>query len=59
MKLQNARICISCEEVHESWQCPVCFKGPSYFLTNWIKQLSPNKIDTIERLKKIRAKGSI
>ena len=38
MHKDKALICLSCNEVHEGWECPKCAKGPSYHITTWIDQ---------------------
>ena len=37
MKLTEARLCMSCEEIHTGWKCPKCGQGPSYFVDQWLK----------------------
>ncbi len=32
MKLEDARWCSNCDEIHNESQCPKCDKGPSYFI---------------------------
>jgi hypothetical protein len=36
MQLRVARLCLDCEEVHESQQCPVCASESFAFLTRWV-----------------------
>jgi hypothetical protein len=36
MQLRTARVCLDCEEVHESQQCPVCASETFAFLTRWV-----------------------
>jgi hypothetical protein len=36
MQLRNARLCLDCEELHGSQQCPVCASESFAFLTRWI-----------------------
>jgi len=36
MQLRNARVCLDCEEVHESNECPVCASESFAFLTRWV-----------------------
>jgi hypothetical protein len=36
MQLRNARLCLDCEEVHESQQCPICASESFVFLTRWV-----------------------
>jgi hypothetical protein len=36
MQLRTARLCLDCEEVHESQQCPVCASETFAFLSHWV-----------------------
>jgi hypothetical protein len=36
MQLRTARLCLDCEEVHESQQCPVCASESFAFLSKWV-----------------------
>lgn len=36
MQLRNARLCLDCEEVHESQQCPLCASESFVFITRWV-----------------------
>ena len=36
MQLRNARLCLDCEEVHESQQCPSCASESFVFITRWV-----------------------
>ena len=36
MQLRTARLCLDCEEVHESQECPICLSEAGVFLTRWI-----------------------
>ena len=36
MQLRNARLCLDCEEVHESQQCPMCASETFVFMTRWV-----------------------
>jgi hypothetical protein len=36
MQLRNARLCLDCEEVHESQQCPLCASETFVFMTRWV-----------------------
>jgi hypothetical protein len=36
MQLRAARLCLDCEEVHESQQCPICLSEACVFMTRWI-----------------------
>lgn len=37
MKLPNARLCLDCDEVHESQVCPSCGSEVFAFLTRWVQ----------------------
>jgi hypothetical protein len=41
MQLTVARVCLDCEEIHESQQCPVCASETFAYLTRWIPRLEP------------------
>ena len=41
MKLQRARLCIDCEELHEEQQCPVCASEVFVFVTQWVPARTP------------------
>jgi hypothetical protein len=36
MQLRNARLCLDCEEVHETQQCPLCASETFVFVTRWV-----------------------
>ena len=36
MQLRTARLCLDCEEVHETQECPICLSQAGVFLTKWI-----------------------
>ena len=36
MQLRNARLCLDCEEVHDSDQCPTCASETFAFITRWV-----------------------
>jgi hypothetical protein len=36
MQLRKARLCLDCEELHDSEQCPICASEAFAFLTRWI-----------------------
>ena len=36
MQLRVARLCLDCEEVHASQQCPVCASETFAFLSRWV-----------------------
>ena len=36
MQLRTARLCLDCEEVHDSTQCPACASETFAFITRWV-----------------------
>ena len=36
MQLRDARLCLDCEELHDSQQCPTCASESFAFLTRWV-----------------------
>jgi hypothetical protein len=36
MQLRTARLCLDCEEIHDSQQCPSCASETFTFLTRWV-----------------------
>ena len=36
MQLRNARLCLDCEEVHDSPHCPACASESFAFITRWV-----------------------
>ena len=43
MQLNVARVCLDCEEVHESQRCPVCASETFGYLTKWVPRLEPRR----------------
>ena len=41
MQLTIARVCLDCEEIHDSQQCPVCASETFAYLTRWVPRLEP------------------
>ena len=37
MKLDSARLCLDCEDVHESQVCPTCGSEAFAYLTRWVQ----------------------
>lgn len=37
MQLRVARLCLDCEEVHDTTQCPVCASESFAYLTRWVE----------------------
>ena len=44
MKLPNARLCLDCDEVHESQVCPACGSEVFAFLTRWVQPASDVRV---------------
>lgn len=38
-RLEDSQLCLECERVHVGRVCPVCQRGPSVYLTIWIKSM--------------------
>jgi hypothetical protein len=36
MQLHNARLCLDCNEIHDTQQCPACGSEAFAFMTRWI-----------------------
>jgi hypothetical protein len=36
MHLRGARLCLDCEEIYDSQQCPVCASETFMYLTRWV-----------------------
>jgi hypothetical protein len=36
MQLRNARLCLDCEEIHDSAHCPACASESFAFITRWV-----------------------
>jgi hypothetical protein len=36
MQLRTARLCLDCEEIHDSRQCPVCASETFVYLARWV-----------------------
>ena len=34
--MRRARLCLDCEEIHDSQQCPICASESFAFLTRWV-----------------------
>jgi hypothetical protein len=46
MKLDVARLCLDCEEVHEHQVCPHCGSEAFAFLTRWVQPTSDVRLKT-------------
>jgi hypothetical protein len=40
MQLDSARLCLDCDEIHDSQICPACGSEAFAFLTRWVKPTS-------------------
>lgn len=40
MRLDDARLCLDCEEIHDDSECPACGSEAFAFLKRWIKTTS-------------------
>jgi hypothetical protein len=36
MQLRTARLCLDCEEIHDSRQCPVCASETFAYVSRWV-----------------------
>ncbi len=43
MRLDDARLCLDCEEIHQEQECPACGSEAFGFLTRWIQSTSPDR----------------
>ena len=43
MRLDDARLCLDCEEIHEEQECPACGSEAFAFLTRWIQSTNPER----------------
>ena len=43
MRLDDARLCLDCEEIHEEQECPACGSEAFAFLTRWIQSTSAER----------------
>ena len=41
MRLDEARLCLDCEEIHAEQECPSCGSEAFAFLTRWVKPAQP------------------
>ncbi len=38
MKLRTARLCLDCDEVHDSYRCPACTSETFAYVTRWVPE---------------------
>ena len=43
MRLDDARLCLDCEEIHEEQECPACGSEAFGFLTRWIQSTASER----------------
>ena len=43
MRLDAARLCLDCEEIHEEQECPACGSEAFGFLTRWIQSTAAER----------------
>jgi hypothetical protein len=43
MQLSVARLCLDCQEIHETDRCPVCTSEAFAFMTRWVKVDAPTQ----------------
>ena len=43
MRLDDARLCLDCEEIHNEHECPACGSEAFAFLKRWIKTTSSSR----------------
>lgn len=43
MRLDDSRLCLDCEEIHEQQECPACGSEAFAFLTRWIQSTSSDR----------------
>ncbi len=50
MQLNDARLCLDCQEIHEADRCPVCTSEAFGFITRWIKiDAAPTRVSPHEK----------
>ena len=60
MKLNVARLCIDCEEIHEAQQCPVCASETFAYLRRWVpSEARPKKPPTEPAPLRLPSKGKM
>ena len=45
MRLDDARLCLDCEEIHEDQECPSCGSEAYAFLTRWIQSTTRERAE--------------
>jgi hypothetical protein len=60
MKLDAARLCLDCEEIHESQICPICSSEAFAYLTRWVQPSVQREAErrALDRPPDVAARGS-
>ncbi len=45
MKLDAARLCLDCDEIHEDQICPACSSEAFAFVTRWVKTSGEHRVE--------------
>jgi hypothetical protein len=45
MKLDAARLCLDCDEIHEEQNCPSCSSEAFAFVTRWVKTSGEHRVE--------------
>ena len=45
MKLDAARLCLDCDEIHEEQICPACSSEAFAFVTRWVKTSGEHRVE--------------
>jgi hypothetical protein len=45
MKLDAARLCLDCDEIHEDQICPTCSSEAFAFVTRWVKTSGDHRVE--------------
>ena len=45
MKLDAARLCLDCDEIHEDQNCPSCSSEAFAFVTRWVKTSGEHRVE--------------
>lgn len=48
MNIRTARLCLDCEEIHDSQQCPRCGSETFAFLSRWVPQIERREEPRVE-----------
>lgn len=45
MKIQRARLCLDCDELHEADRCPKCTSGAWCYPYEWLEHVAEKELD--------------